>query len=93
MKYTISITQEEHEFLMSAVAFYADSLRNKLNQQRLISEIKKLDMSDAVPMSKAKKIAQRKSAEAPWGYKKDGTPKKRPGRAIKSKEATNEIQA
>ena len=29
--------------------------------------------------------------EAPWGYKKDGTPKKRPGRPIPKKpEVTNE---
>lgn len=28
----------------------------------------------------AKKPATIRTAEAPWGYKKDGTPKKRPGR-------------
>lgn len=81
MTYKINVTKEEHEFLMSAISFYADSLRYKLSQQFMISEIKKMDMSDAVPMSEAKKIAQRKTAEAPWGYKADGTPKKRPGRA------------
>lgn len=28
------------------------------------------------------KPSKRKSKAAPWGYKKDGTPKKRPGRAV-----------
>lgn len=38
-----------------------------------------------------KKIPAFKTDEAPWGYKKDGTPKKRPGRPIPKKpEVTNE---
>lgn len=34
-----------------------------------------------------------KTAEAPWGYKKDGTPKKRPGRGPQKQEVANEGQA
>ena len=32
---------------------------------------------------KAPKKSGPKTADAPWGFKKDGTPKKRPGRAPK----------
>jgi len=33
--------------------------------------------------NKIKTPAKRLKPVAPWGYKKDGTPKKRPGRAVK----------
>lgn len=47
--------------------------------KQLFEEIATLKAAD-----KSKKISQRvilfKTDEAPWGYKKDGTPRKRPGR-------------
>lgn len=44
-------------------------------------------LKDAQKQKKEKPIIFR-TEDAPWGYKKDGTPKKRPGRPIKSMEVT-----
>jgi hypothetical protein len=44
---------------------------------------------------KAKKVVKKKPStifktdEAPWGYKKDGTPRKRPGRKIQPMEVSS----
>jgi hypothetical protein len=55
----------------------------------LFEEIKAL--KDAQKPKKALKPIIFRTDEAPWGYKKDGTPKKRPGRALPTKpEVTNE---
>jgi len=34
------------------------------------------------PIPLPKKRARKEKVEAPWGYKKDGTPKQRPGRKV-----------
>lgn len=39
---------------------------------------------------KAPKAVIFRTGEAPWGYKKDGTPKKRPGRALPTKPEAQE---
>ena len=46
---------------------------------QVMGELKAL--KDAQKPKKAKPIIFR-TGEAPWGYKKDGTPKKKPGRHI-----------
>ena len=43
----------------------------------------KLYWDRAVPVASNPPVSTRKSTKAPWGYKVDGTPKKRPGRAAK----------
>lgn len=48
-------------------------------KKQLDAEIEKWSAS----MVDKKVVAKRKSKDAPYGYKKDGTPKKRPGRAPK----------
>ena len=53
----------------------------------LFAEIKELKSNKVVKQKPAPKIIFR-TDEAPWGYKKDGTPKKRPGRAIKPMEVS-----
>ncbi len=69
MKYTISITKDEYDFIMKAVAQYVEDLKQKMTDQAQTWLVKTEDN---------KIIATTK--EARWGYKKDGTPKKRPGR-------------
>jgi hypothetical protein len=64
------------------------NLENKANEvEELLVEIHQLRAQlDAHNLaSKSNKIktpAKRLKPVAPWGYKKDGTPKKRPGRAV-----------
>lgn len=71
MKYTISITKEEYDFIMQAVSQYVQNLQQKMTDQTQAWLIK----------TEGKKIIAT-TQEARWGYKKDGTPKKRPGRKV-----------
>ncbi len=50
----------------------------------LQSRVKELELRLSVlePLRLKQKPAIFRTAEAPWGYKKDGSPKKRPGRPI-----------
>lgn len=54
------------------------------------------EMAALIKEVNALRVAKQKitisSIEAPWGYKKDGTPKKRPGRAIPPKPETKNEQ-
>jgi hypothetical protein len=55
----------------------------------LIDEIKELKATKIVNKVVKKKPAPTfRTAEAPWGYKKDGTPKKRPGKPLVKNEET-----
>lgn len=48
-------------------------------------------MDELKALKSAKKKITISTVDAPWGFKKDGTPKKRPGRATQPKpEVTNE---
>lgn len=71
MKYTISITKEEYDFIMQAVSQYVQNLQQKMTDQAQTWLIR----------TEGKKIIAT-TKEARWGYKKDGTPKKRPGRKV-----------
>lgn len=53
----------------------------------VMDELRALKAADKP--KKASKTTMFRTDEAPWGYKKDGTPRKRPGRPIPVK-ATNE---
>ena len=80
---TITIPTASAPFLINAIRYYSESLIGDINQ--------KLDApSWTVSVSGDKTIAAlkanaelRKSLDAPYGYKKDGTPKKPPGRPSK----------
>lgn len=54
---------------------------------QVLMELKALKAIE--PPQKAPKVPIFKTDEAPWGYKKDGTPRKRPGRP-KLVKVTNE---
>ena len=54
----------------------------------LMDELKTLKA--AQKPKKAPKAVIFRTGEAPWGYKKDGTPKKRPGKPIPTKPEAQE---
>lgn len=76
MKYTISITKEEYDFILTAVDAYVSNLRQKMADQAQTWLIRQ--EGEKTVLSVKKDI--RSLMDAPWGYKADGTPKKRPGR-------------
>jgi hypothetical protein len=57
----------------------------------LLDEVKDLKARKPVKEKKAKAFIVR-TAEAPWGYKLDGTPKKQPGRITETKPETKNEQ-
>ena len=82
MKYTISITKEEYEFILAAVDAYVSNLREKMANQAqtwlIKQEGKKILAASTEVLRKEMDYYMIKNA--PWGLKKDGTPKKQPGR-------------
>lgn len=68
---TITISRDEYDTIIKALDFYNESIKQRLADQAQIWMIK---------TEEKKMIATTK--EAPWGFKKDGTPKQRPGRKV-----------
>lgn len=64
---TITITRDHHDLIVKALDFYNEALKKRLTEK-----------SWSIQDEGQKIIATTK--EAPWGFKKDGTPKKQPGR-------------
>lgn len=83
----IEITPAELAFLREAVDEKYTSLMKILEFRKpepVWEPVKASDIpSDAIDFLQqaAKKRGRPAKPKAPWGYKKDGTPKKRPGRA------------
>ena len=85
----IEITPAELAFLREAVDEKHASLMKILEFRKpepVWEPVKASDLPDAfefLQQAAKRKVAKKKGrpAKAPWGYKKDGTPKKRPGRA------------
>ena len=75
MKYTITLTQQQYDFIMMCCDAYIDSMRRSIADQATTCLLRAQEQKPA-----AKPVAESKSEDAPYGYKKDGTPKKRPGR-------------
>ena len=72
------VTRGEME--VAAQENYMANLKNEANKvAKLEAEIKWLQEIKVEQMTGRKPRTQKPSA--PWGYKKDGTPKQRPGRA------------
>jgi hypothetical protein len=72
-----SVTQQE--MVQAARHNYIANLEGEVNALRAQIDAKNL-ASDPAALKPRKKAVKLKP-KAPWGYKKDGTPKKRPGRA------------
>lgn len=64
---TITITRDHHDLIIKALDFYNEALKQRLTEKVW-----------SVQNEGQKIIATTKAA--PWGFKKDGTPKKQPGR-------------
>lgn len=89
----IDITRSELNFIREAVQEKHDRLMKVLD---FAQPLPAFDPFAAAPIKAegepvewtvkagkgGKVIASRQSTKAPWGYKKDGTPKKRPGRKV-----------
>ena len=68
---------EKHQFKMriSSLEVAIARLENQINEMQ--------------PKQKTSRKPIFKTDEAPWGYKKDGSPRKRPGRKIKPMEVSS----
>ena len=71
MKYTITITKDEYDLILTAINAYMSGLQQKMADQAQLWITK--THNDKI-------IAEKTTKAAPWGLKKDGTPKKQPGR-------------
>ena len=85
----IEITPAELAFLREAVDEKHASLMKILEFRKpepVWEPVKASDLPDAfefLQQAAKRKVTKKKAKpKAPWGYKKDGTPKKRPGRAV-----------
>ena len=85
----VEITPSELAFLREAVDEKYASLMKILEFKKpepVWTPVNAADLPDLFEVTKqtkapAKKKGRPAKPKAPWGYKKDGTPKKRPGRA------------
>jgi len=71
-----SVTQQE--MVQAARHNYIANLENEVKALRTMMNAEVSNQPKVKPANKKGRPAKPK---APWGYKKDGTPKKRPGRA------------
>lgn len=82
---TIMISRDHYNLILKAIDHYNESIKERLANQAQISLMKDSHQKEwtvtAVDNMGAKASKpSAKSADAPYGYKKDGTPKQRPGR-------------
>lgn len=66
---TITISRDHYDLILKAIDAYNESLKLRLTEQAKTWSVR----------TEAEKIIATTKA-APWGFKKDGTPKKQPGR-------------
>lgn len=84
-KYQIQVT------IKSLQTTISDLSRENENMKQAIIDLEWKILAMRKPIGRPRKIVDTRSPEAPWGLKKDGTPKKRPGRSVQTKpEVTNE---
>lgn len=72
----IAVTGEE-----MSQAVKENYVTNLENENKALRTMMNAEVSDQPEAKPAKKKGRAAKPKAPWGYKKDGTPKKRPGRA------------
>ena len=81
---TITISRDHYDLILKAIDYYNEGIKQRLADQAqtaLMKDSEKWTVSAVGNnlIAYANKT-RAKSAEAPYGYKKDGTPKQRPGR-------------
>ena len=86
MNITLNVTKDQYEMIIKALDYFNEGLKERLAHQAQMSVIKDQEKTEwtvtALDDSKLVQLrkARAKSTDAPYGYKKDGTPKQRPGR-------------
>jgi len=76
---------EMRVMIQSLQASVRDAAREAQSMKQAIIDLECKVMSMRSPVAKPKRKQSKptiRTAEAPWGYKLDGTPKKRPGRVL-----------
>lgn len=83
---TLNVTRDQYEMIIKALDYFNEGLKERLAHQAQMSVIKDQEKTEwtvtAVDTKMVAKVRKprAKSTDAPYGYKKDGTPKQRPGR-------------
>lgn len=95
--YTVEILKSDFTYVIEAIRMRGHALADQIAAQAVRAEqvamkpedprpwtVTVTDEGNTVATYKPKKRGRpaRKSADAPYGYKKDGTPKQRPGRKV-----------
>ena len=79
---TIAISRDEYDTIIKAIDFYNESIKQRLADQAQ-TWITKQEGKKILAISSEvlrKEMDSYVGRQAPWGFKKDGTPKKQPGR-------------
>lgn len=82
---TLNVTQDQYEMIIKALDYFNEGLKERLAHQAQMSIIPKewtvttTEEGNMVAAVK-RRSRPRKNSDAPYGLKKDGTPKQRPGR-------------
>lgn len=84
----MTFNESDYDFIRQAIRYRAELMINQICAPiDMFAEIKdedipvkKLDLSTLTLKEEAKPVVD---PNAPWGYKKDGTPRARPGRPTK----------
>jgi len=71
---TLTLTPVQYDIVRTAVMEYTDNLMHIIDPPDTVSLSSGGTVTVTAPLQQPKKV------EAPWGLKKDGTPKARPGR-------------
>lgn len=82
---TIRISRDHYDLILKAIDHYNESIKERLANQAQISLMKGSHQKEWTVTAVDNVVTKvsnphAKSTDAPYGYKKDGTPKQRPGR-------------
>lgn len=75
---TLNLTPKQYDVIKNALVHYADHMTEMIETYLAAKEAK--NASAAAPIAVAVHHSMIGKSEAPWGVKKDGTPRARPGR-------------
>jgi len=79
---TITIDSSDFPFIIESIRARSNALLGSVTAQVTSQLVPKPEETVTITASEMPKIAPKKGkdASAPWGYKKDGTPRGKPGR-------------
>lgn len=83
---TIDVTRDELNFIREAVEYKINSLKSYFADCESASKaVSTITVTKGEATATVQLPSLVKKADAPWGLKKDGTPKARPGRKVARK--------